>query len=285
MRRFRMVTIVKPARNRLAPGESGRLAVPCAGGDRLSNAYQGTSMSATLGGTPVIRSSTDNQNRVYKNDGNRPLMALLDGGVQQVLDVGCGAGDNAELVRSRIPGCQVHGVTHSTAEAELARLRMMSCSVWDIEGDIPAEFSVMRFDAIIFSHVLEHMRNPDMVLRKFSRLLKNGGTVLIAVPNALSWAMRWRFLRGDFEYRSEGVLDDTHLRFFTYRTAEVYLLGKCPEFKLTSKGVTGSVPLWWFGRYLLPKKASELIDRLGCRLWPNLFGTQILLEAVYNQSN
>jgi 2-polyprenyl-3-methyl-5-hydroxy-6-metoxy-1,4-benzoquinol methylase len=242
-------------------------------------------MSATLGSTPVKRSLTNNQDRVYKNEGNIALIALLDSDVRQVLDVGCGAGDNAELVHSRFPGCQVHGITHSAAEAELAKLRMMSCSVWDIEGDIPSDFNALRFDTIIFSHVLEHMRDPELVLQKFSRLLKNAGTVLIAVPNALSWSMRWQFLRGDFEYRSDGVLDDTHLRFFTYLTADRYLLGKCPEFKLTSKGVTGSVPLWWFRRYLLPKKGSEFIDWLGCRLWPNLFGGQILLKAVYDQSN
>jgi SAM-dependent methyltransferase len=237
-------------------------------------------MSATLDGTPVVRPLTNNHSRVYKNEGNAPLIALLDGDVCQVLDVGCGAGDNAELIRLRLPGCQVHGITHSAAEAELAKRRMASCSVWDIEGDIPVEFSAMRFDAMIFSHVLEHLRDPDLVLSKFSRLLKSGGTVLIAVPNALSWTMRWQFLRGDFEYRSEGVLDDTHLRFFTYLTADRYLLCKCPDLKLVSKGVTGSVPLWWFRRYLLPKKVSEFIDMLGCRLWPNLFGGQIMLRAV-----
>jgi len=237
-------------------------------------------MSATLDGTPVVRSLTNYQDRVYKNAGNVPLIALLDSDARQVLDVGCGAGDNAELLRSRLPGCQVHGITHSAAEAELAKRRMASCSVWDIEGDIPVEFNAMRFDAMIFSHVLEHLRDPELVLCKFSRLLKSGGTVLIAVPNVLSWTMRWQFLRGDFEYRSEGVLDDTHLRFFTYLTADRYLLSKCPELKLVSKGVTGSVPLWWFRRYLLPKKGSEFIDELGCRLWPNLFGGQILLKAV-----
>ena len=241
-------------------------------------------MSATLDGTPVVRSLTNNQDRVYKNAGNVPLIALLDSDACQVLDVGCGAGDNAELVRSRLPGCQVHGITHSSAEAELAKRRMVSCSVWDIEGDIPDEFNAMRFDAMIFSHVLEHLRDPELVLRKFSRLLKGGGIVLIAVPNALSWAMRWQFLRGDFEYRSEGVLDDTHLRFFTYLTADRYLLSGCPELKLVSKGVTGSVPLWWFRRYLLPKKSSEFIDTLGCRLWPNLFGGQIMLKAVRDHS-
>src|ERR1700682_4681978 len=138
----------------------------------------------------------------------------------------------------------------------------------------------MRFDAIVFSHVLEHVRDPALVLQKFSNLLRRGATVIIAVPNVLSFAMRLQFLEGDFEYQSDGVLDDTHLRFFTYLTADRYLLGKSPELKLVSKSVTGSVPQWWLRRYFLPKSWSMRIDSLGCRIWPNLFGEQVLLKAV-----
>jgi 2-polyprenyl-3-methyl-5-hydroxy-6-metoxy-1,4-benzoquinol methylase len=225
------------------------------------------------------------RDHVYRNDGNAALIALLDGDVHQVLDVGCGAGDNAALVQSSFPACQVHGITHSVAESEIAKKRMTSCSVWDIECDIPPDLNAMRFDVIIFSHVLEHLRNPELVLEKFSRLLRPGGAVLIAVPNTLSWRMRWRFLRGDFEYRSEGALDETHLRFFTYLTADKYLLGRCPELRLVSKGVTGNIPQWWFRRYLLPTKGTEFLDKLGCRIWPNLFGDQVLLKAVFDPTH
>jgi 2-polyprenyl-3-methyl-5-hydroxy-6-metoxy-1,4-benzoquinol methylase len=223
--------------------------------------------------------------RIYKNEGNAPVVALLDADVRRVLDVGCGAGDNAELIRSRFPDCEVHGVTHSEAECIIAKRRMASCSVWDIENGIPGDVASMRFDAIMFSHVLEHVRNPDVVLASFTTLLKIGGAVIIAVPNTLSWSMRWRFLRGDFEYRSDGVLDETHLRFFTYQTADKYLLRGNPTLVPVCKAVTGSVPLWWLRRYLLPRGLSEAIDRWGCRRWPNLFGGQILLKCIYRQAS
>jgi 2-polyprenyl-3-methyl-5-hydroxy-6-metoxy-1,4-benzoquinol methylase len=237
-------------------------------------------MSTDLNGTAVRKSLLRQPDRVYQNAGNLPLVRMLGGGERRILDVGCGAGDNAQLILANLPDCEVHGVTHSQAESELARRRMTSCSVWDIEGEIPAGFAGRKFDAIIFSHVLEHLRNPELVLEKFTSLISDGGSVLIAVPNALSWAMRWQFLRGDFEYRSDGVLDDTHLRFFTYVTADKYLLSKTPGLRLLSKGVSGSVPQWWLRRYLLPKKTSEFIDRLGCDRWPNLFGGQVLIKAV-----
>lgn len=228
---------------------------------------------------------TGSLDRVYTNYGNAPLIALLDRGVRQILDVGCGAGDNAELMKTKCPNCEIYGITHSAAEALVARNVMTACWVTDIEDDCPADLNAMRFDAIVFSHVLEHVRYPASVLMRFSQLLRVGGTIIIAVPNVLSWVMRLRFLRGDFEYQSDGVLDDTHLRFFTYFTADRYLLGQCSELKLISKSVTGSVPQWWIRRYILPRKWSNAIDALGCRIWPNLFGSQILMKAVHEPSN
>jgi hypothetical protein len=76
------------------------------------------------------------------------------------------------------------------------------------------------------------------------------------------------------------VLDATHLRFFTYLTADRYLLADVPELKLDSKTVSGSVPLWWLRRHVLPERACSAIDSLGCRWRPNLFGSQILLKAT-----
>jgi SAM-dependent methyltransferase len=238
----------------------------------------------SLDGALFVQSRTGSLDRVYTNDGNAPLIALLDRGVRQILDVGCGAGNNAELLKVKYPDCEVYGITHSYAEAHITRKVMTGCWVSDIEDDLPADLIGMRFDAIVFSHVLEHVRDPALVLQKFANLLRRGATVIIAVPNVLSWAMRLQFLQGDFEYQSDGVLDDTHLRFFTYLTADRYLLGRCPELKLVSKGVTGSVPQWWMRRYVLPKRWSEAIDSLGCRFWPNLFGSQILIKAVHDQS-
>ena len=229
---------------------------------------------------PFVHGPVEAQNRIYRNHGNAPLLALLDDEPRRVLDVGCGAGDNAGLIKARYPRCEIHGITYSAAEAEIAKQWMSACWVFDIEKEIPGQLSAVKFDAVIFSHVLEHLRDPAAILNKFAHLVPRDGCVIIAVPNTLSWAMRWQFLRGNFEYRPDGVLDDTHLRFFTFVTADRYLLAKSPKLKLVSKSVTGSVPLWWLRRYLLPKTWSRYIDGLGCRVWPNLFGDQVLIKAV-----
>lgn len=218
--------------------------------------------------------------RIYSNRGNEPLIDLLGDECGSLLDVGCGAGDNAALLRLRYPRCQLFGITHSAAEAELAKRHLQRCWVLDIEAPLPAELATQRFDALMFSHVLEHLREPALALARFSELLNPGGVALLAVPNVLFWRQRMQFLRGRFEYQASGILDDTHLRFFTYHTAARYLLAQSPELELQSQCVTGSVPLWWLRRHLFRGAISQSIDTWGCRAWPNLFGAQVLLKAI-----
>jgi len=219
-------------------------------------------------------------NRVYANRGNSVLLDLLDNRYTRVLDVGCGAGDNAALIKARSQSCEVFGITHSSAEAAIANAHLTKCWVADVEGDVPCDLASQTFDALIFSHVLEHLRNPATVLARFTKLLSQGGQVIVAVPNILSWRMRLQFLRGDFQYQSEGPLDDTHLRFFTYQTADKCLLSEAADLKLTHKVGDGNVPLGVFRRHILPQKVRAQIDVWGCRHWPNLFGGQVLIRAI-----
>jgi 2-polyprenyl-3-methyl-5-hydroxy-6-metoxy-1,4-benzoquinol methylase len=217
--------------------------------------------------------------RVYKNDGNAALLGLLGQDCREVLDVGCGSGDNASLIRNRVPGCEIDGITHSRLEAGLAGKHLRDCWIFDVEGAIPAAVELRRYDAVIFSHVLEHFRNPAKIVSAYSAYVKPNGIILIAVPNILSWRMRTRFLCGDFTYAEAGPLDNTHLRFFTFLTADDLLLGETPTLSLEQKLADGSFPLWWARRGLLPKSACTSIDSWACRRWPNLFGDQILLKA------
>jgi len=217
--------------------------------------------------------------RVYSNAGNPPLVDLVANDCKRLLDVGCGAGDNAALIRRKIPQCEVIGITISEAESGLAKRHMSQCWVADIENEIPESLARDSFDALMFSHVLEHLRDPAAVLSRFLGLLSSGGQLVIAVPNVLSWRTRLQFLLGRFEYQSGGVLDDTHLRFFTYLTADRSLLSKAPQLRLVQKSASGSIPLWFFRRHLISDSTRVYLDKLGCRCWPNLFGEQILLVA------
>src|ERR1035437_5490944 len=97
------------------------------------------------------------EERVYSNKGNSPLLNLLDKEYGSILDIGCGAGDNAALVRSMNPDCEIFGITHSPSEAALAQKHLTKCWVSNIEHDFPDDLTNHSFDVLIFSHVLEHL--------------------------------------------------------------------------------------------------------------------------------
>ena len=216
--------------------------------------------------------------RVYTNHGNLPLIEIMPT-AKMVLDVGCGAGDNAQLIKISHPGCKIFGITHSEAEAKLARRFMDECWVFDLDF-FDKNIEKYQFDVLFLSHVLEHLKDPSTILKNLVKQLSTNGIVLIAVPNTLNWRTRIEFIQGRFEYEAGGILDNTHLRFFTYHTADRYLLEKCQNIKILSKTVTGSFPLWILRRYIFPTKWSNSIDKWACNLWPNLFGSQVLISAI-----
>jgi hypothetical protein len=90
----------------------------------------------------------------------------------------------------------------------------------DIEHDDSASaLGDRRFDLILFGDVLEHTRDPIGVMNRFLPFLEDGGHVIVSLPNVAAWTVRLGLLAGNFEYARSGILDETHLRFFTRQTA------------------------------------------------------------------
>jgi 2-polyprenyl-3-methyl-5-hydroxy-6-metoxy-1,4-benzoquinol methylase len=220
------------------------------------------------------------EHRVYANQGNQAVMAMVPRAAVRMLDVGCGAGDNARLLRERDPHKQIDGVSASSTELALAAPQLHWSAVVDLERELPEELRSRRYDVVLCSHVLEHLTEPWLVVARLGALLEPDGELVIAVPNVLFWRERVKFIAGRFEYASSGTLDETHLRFFTYDTADRYLLRAAPELKLIEKHAVGNVPLWLLRRHLLSKSVSATLDRLGSKHYPNLFGDQILLRVA-----
>jgi 2-polyprenyl-3-methyl-5-hydroxy-6-metoxy-1,4-benzoquinol methylase len=147
------------------------------------------------------------------NTSHAQILALV-GGNKRVLDVGCATGYLARELVER--GCQVSGVEYDADAAEQARPALERVVVGDLEElDLVEEFGPESFDVVIFGDVLEHLRDPLAVLRKARPLLARGGSVVVSIPNVAHAAVRLALLKGRWEYRSLGLLDDTHLRFFT----------------------------------------------------------------------
>lgn len=217
--------------------------------------------------------------RVYRNAGNPPLLALLETSPRRVLDIGCGGGDNARLLRAANAAVEIHGITASAAEAATAIQFMTHCWIADLDQGLPEQTEAHSYDVILCSHVLEHLKNPADLVAQAARLLRPNGCLLVAVPNVMVWSQRLKFMLGKFEYTRAGIMDMTHLRFFTYDTARS-LVERAPGLRITHHGVGGAVPLWILRRHLLSKRVAGAIDAAGCSLLPNLFGSQILIRAV-----
>jgi 2-polyprenyl-3-methyl-5-hydroxy-6-metoxy-1,4-benzoquinol methylase len=217
--------------------------------------------------------------RTYQNAGNPFVVALIPDEVGSILDIGCGAGDNAAMLARYRPNVSICGITVSPNEAQIAKLHMERVWICDVESEVPPELLGKQFDALVFSHVLEHLRHPEQVVARYVSFLKPNGFLVIAVPNIGNWRQRLRLLRGDFRYQSGGVMDETHLHFYTYFTADQYLLRGVPDVTVLKKQVAGSVPLWLFRRRLLPAWLRSRLDNKGSELFPNLFGDQILILA------
>lgn len=156
----------------------------------------------------------------------RTSLSVLAGLVHDkctVLDLGCGSGALGQHL-SETRGCVVDGVTLSEAEASHARPHYRRVVVENLETcDLLATFSDQHYDFIICADVLEHLSRPEHVLAACRQLLTPRGRLLISVPNAGYSGLIAELLDGEFLYREEGLLDRTHLRFFTRRSLARFL--------------------------------------------------------------
>ncbi|GAB4212260.1 MAG: hypothetical protein Fur007_04220 [Rhodoferax sp.] len=135
---------------------------------------------------------------------------------QSVLDLGMGTGGLARFLIQRDGDCIADGVTYNAEEARRAGNAYRNTWVADLEdADLVTLTAGARYDRIVCADVLEHLRDPAHVLRQCHDLLAPNGRVLISVPNMAYCGLLAELLCGDFRYRPEGLLDQTHVRFFT----------------------------------------------------------------------
>ena len=140
-----------------------------------------------------------------------------------MLDLGCGSGALGQYVAMK-QGVVADGITLSEAEANHARPHYRQVEVADLEDcDLATLFAEKRYDYIVCADVLEHLRKPENILNQARHLLNPGGQVLISVPNASYCGLIAELIQGEFLYREEGLLDGTHLRFFTRRSLARFL--------------------------------------------------------------
>jgi SAM-dependent methyltransferase len=166
----------------------------------------------------------------------------------------------------------VDGVTASEDEAALARKNCRNVYVRDLERGLP-DLAEGAYDCVVCSHVLEHVCFPTRLLRDIRRVMKSDATLVVALPNLLFYKNRFRLFAGKFEYQPAGLMDETHFRWYTFKSAQQLL--ETYGFAKLMAIADGSCPLSIFRR-LLPSRVTVSIDRAAARTFPGIFGYQML---------
>lgn len=157
-------------------------------------------------------------------EGDRPdLAALVPEDARRILDVGCGTGSLAAGLKAR-QGAEVAGIELMPEAAAQARERLDHFLQADLDALEELPFPKAFFDVAIFGDVLEHLRDPGRLLRTIRPHLHPEGRIICSVPNIKHWSVLAPLLLEDrFAYTDQGLLDRTHVHFFTLRELEALL--------------------------------------------------------------
>ena len=166
----------------------------------------------------------------YYGTPRHALIDLLEGPPPvQVLEIGCGSGANLAEIKRRYPGCHTTGVELQAEAATAAKARpgVDLLLHGDVRDPASVRFEPGHFDLVVLSHVLEHFAEPEWVLAQCCQWLRPGGRALVALPNLRhAVVIKQLVVDGDFRYADAGILDRTHLRFYTRASALRLLAGQ-----------------------------------------------------------
>jgi len=232
---------------------------------RLAKAGFGDGSRVALSEEYTLKESDDSSHgRILAMLGSRPP--------GKILDLGCSAGALAE--RLQHAGNHVTGVDMFDLAGVRERVGVFVQA--DLDQGIPAEVGT-GFDTVLAADVLEHVREPERLLRQMHSLLRSDGTAVICVPNVAHWYPRLRSMLGAFDYDQRGILDRTHLRFFTRRS--IRKLVEREGFRVRRIEPVG-LPLDALDLKGVVARWLRALDHLFLTAWPTMFAYQFILELT-----
>jgi SAM-dependent methyltransferase len=193
----------------------------------------------------------------------------------KILDLGCSSG----LLAERLQGMGHHITGVDLYEFPDSAERMNAFCRADLSHGIPPEVGT-SFDVILMADVLEHLGKPGSLLQQCRDLLTPEGSIMLCVPNIGHWYPRTRATLGMFDYDQRGILDATHLRFFTRRS--IRKLVERSGYTVRRIEPVG-LPLDALGVEGTKAHIVRLLDHFLVTLWPTLFGYQFIVEATPNR--
>jgi 2-polyprenyl-3-methyl-5-hydroxy-6-metoxy-1,4-benzoquinol methylase len=195
----------------------------------------------------------------------------------EVLEIGCHTGAFSRYLMAQ--GHSVVGLDYDESAVGVARDAGVDARCLDITE--PRAMSALdgRFDAILLMDVLEHLPKPEGVLSRIRTLLKPQAQVLITGPNVAYWRMRLSLLMGRWRYEETGIMDRTHLRFYTAETwaglvrqAGYEIVDLTPAESMIP--LEGRMPRIWF-----VQRATAYLRKIATAIFPNAFTIVFLIQA------
>jgi 2-polyprenyl-3-methyl-5-hydroxy-6-metoxy-1,4-benzoquinol methylase len=170
----------------------------------------------------------------YFSNPRHDVVDILEGHYETVLDVGCGSGAFGSLLKNRGKAIRVVGIDAYEPALVQASLCLDLAILHDLSNGLPELDE--KFDLISLNDVLEHLIAPEKVLIAAHGMLKKDGIIVCSLPNIRNHKILRKLLfAGDWTYTKEGILDVTHLRFYTFKSAE-NLLRDCGYSVISSSG-------------------------------------------------
>jgi 2-polyprenyl-3-methyl-5-hydroxy-6-metoxy-1,4-benzoquinol methylase len=163
------------------------------------------------------------------------MFRYIPSNAKRMLEVGCSTGNFASIVKSYMD-IEVWGIEIDALSAEIAKTKMSKVIVNDVKTalkELPDEY----FDCIVFNDVLEHLVDPWDILNEIKKHLSKEGVIVASIPNFLEFNNIYKIIRtADWEYQEYGILDNTHLRFFTKKSI-IRMFEKCGYSILKIEGI------------------------------------------------
>lgn len=153
----------------------------------------------------------------YYSNARVEIQALLPADFKSVLEIGCGEGNTLAWLRAQQPDLLCHGIEIVPEVAAVAQKRGLEIVVADVEKD-GITFN-NQYDLILCLDVIEHLKDPWAALKIFTSSLKPGGYLITSIPNVSHISILSNLIFHDeWSYTEDGILDSTHIRFFTGKT-------------------------------------------------------------------
>ncbi len=214
----------------------------------------------------------DSSDAAYYEFPRPEVQAMVNPNSKYILDVGCARGRMASELKTKL-NAEVWGIEpfeDAAEEAERKLDKVVSGKVEEAIDKLPDH----KFDSIIFADVLEHLENPEDVLRNLKSKFSANGEIIVSIPNVNHFSIFKNLLEGEWKYEDAGILDKTHLRFFTKKS--VLRMMKSTGYEVTEMNATS------FGNFNLSNETIEALKKDGIDatdLNQNLNHYQYLMKA------